>query len=444
MVAFSTLSPEDQATALHVRKVYAHLEQVGVPGDGFADGIERTREHRRLSTNPHTQQSIDLTEPELAVLRCADRYGFFKNPGSERLIPLNPRTFFPSTISKPNPEVNSITHQSSKEHEIEANRISKWTEMLEGDKRDEGSNIISYKLSDEWESQRERFSKRCYKGIPDRWRRAAWDLLIKDYGIRNQVGKWESVEALFEKFEEDAMLPSDQDVQIDLDVPRTINGHVFFHTRYGRGQRALFQVLHAFGMYCETCGYCQGMGPIAATLLNYFDAQMAYVCMVRLHDWYNLHTIFAPGFPGMVECFYVQERVIEYLLPDVHNTFTAQMISTSSYATKWYITLFANTVPFEAQLRLWDVLFLDGIDVLILASVAIVYALRGQLGPGNDFEMILSKLGGRFELGEGGAIGWIRSIRKLGRRKDLRSIMSSARVKWKGFVKDGSASKMVT
>lgn len=40
-------------------------------------------------------------------------------------------------------------------------------------------------------------------------------------------------------------------------------------------QRALFQVLHSFGMYCETCGYCQGMGPIAATLLNYFDAQVS-------------------------------------------------------------------------------------------------------------------------------------------------------------------------
>lgn len=48
---------------------------------------------------------------------------------------------------------------------------------------------------------------------------------------------------------------------------------------------------------------------------------MAYVCMVRLHDWYNLHTIFAPGFPGLVECFYIQERLIEHLLPEVHKTF---------------------------------------------------------------------------------------------------------------------------
>lgn len=28
---------------------------------------------------------------------------------------------------------------------------------------------------------------------------------------------------------------SSYDVQIDLDVPRTISGHILFHTRYGHG-----------------------------------------------------------------------------------------------------------------------------------------------------------------------------------------------------------------
>jgi hypothetical protein len=39
-------------------------------------------------------------------------------------------------------------------------------------------------------------------------------------------------------------------------------------------QRSLFHVLHAFSMVCDECGYCQGMGPIAATLLCYFDPQV--------------------------------------------------------------------------------------------------------------------------------------------------------------------------
>ena len=73
------------------------------------------------------------------------------------------------------------------------------------------------------------------------------------------------------------LTPSAEDVQIDLDVPRTISGHVLFHTRYGQGQRALFHVLHAFGLHCEDIGgYCQGMGPIAATLLCYFEPEVRF------------------------------------------------------------------------------------------------------------------------------------------------------------------------
>ena len=48
------------------------------------------------------------------------------------------------------------------------------------------------------------------------------------------------------------------------------------------------------------------------------------------------------------------------------------MISTTSYATKWYITLFANSVPFQTQLRLWDAFFLEGRDVFIITAIAIV------------------------------------------------------------------------
>lgn len=53
-------------------------------------------------------------------------------------------------------------------------------------------------------------------------------------------------------------------------------------------------------------------------------------------------------------------------------------ISTSSYATKWYITLFANSVPFATQLRLWDALLLEGLDFLVIAAVAIIWRFKGK------------------------------------------------------------------
>lgn len=43
--------------------------------------------------------------------------------------------------------------------------------------------------------------------------------------------------------------------------------------------------------------------------------------MVRLHDAYNMHGIFIHGFPGLLENFYVQERLIEHIMPDVYAAF---------------------------------------------------------------------------------------------------------------------------
>lgn len=51
--------------------------------------------------------------------------------------------------------------------------------------------------------------------------------------------------------------------------------------------------------------------------------QRAYAAMIHLHDTYELHTIFAPGFPGMLECFYVQEKLVELLMPDVSEAFVS-------------------------------------------------------------------------------------------------------------------------
>lgn len=49
-------------------------------------------------------------------------------------------------------------------------------------------------------------------------------------------------------------MPSKHDVQIDLDVPRTVNDHVLFHTRYGQGYVfGLIGNFHRVGRFSTTC-----------------------------------------------------------------------------------------------------------------------------------------------------------------------------------------------
>lgn len=134
--------------------------------------------------------------------------------------------------------------------------------------------------------------RRVFKGIPDSWRPVVWPLLLRlrasssiaTTSTTTSSHSNSSSSELAQHFAQLQTVPSQYDVQIDLDVPRTMNGHQTFFTRYGQGQVQLFQVLHAISLYSE-CGYCQGMGPIAATfLLQLPNPALAYSALTTLHD----------------------------------------------------------------------------------------------------------------------------------------------------------------
>lgn len=110
-------------------------------------------------------------------------------------------------------------------------------------------------------------------------------------------------------------------------------------------------------------------------------------------------------------------------------------ISSSSWATKHYITLFATSVPFKTQLRLWDALFLDGPDVLVLGCVGIIWAHRAALtNPKADFESILSALSGFHIVEDEDAM--CRWMRKLIEQPGLKQRLAGWRQEWREGKKD--------
>ncbi|KAF9445280.1 RabGAP/TBC [Macrolepiota fuliginosa MF-IS2] len=444
-------SEGEDMDGFHVRHTYAVLEVSGVKGDGYEEGVERTR--ARIGNSRQSQLNADaaigdgsekfrdLDPKEIQLLASVDRYGFFSIPSHDRLILLNaaPLTKRLSRVSAGPPSVSAAATSLRALPTLpkplkESRRIAKWTRMLQAGTRDAGGNIEMWRIRPSKESK---LRERVYKGIPDRWRGAAWDLLLTRFA---KMGHQELMR-LGEEYRDGLDKPSKYDVQIDLDVPRTISGHIMFKTRYGAGQRSLFHVLHSFSLRCATCGYVQGMGPIAATLLCYFEPERVYASLVRLHDAYNMHTVFSPGFPGLLEAIYIQERIIEQMMPDVYQAFKKHMISTMSYATKWYITLFANSVPFQTQLRLWDAFLLEGYDLFVAVAVGIVWVYRDHItSSAANFETVLSLLSSFFvPEDENLFLTWI--SKALGDKK-LRANINKWRADWKRLVaegKDGAA-----
>jgi hypothetical protein len=138
--------------------------------------------------------------------------------------------------------------------------------------------------------------------------------------------------------------------------------------------------------------------------------------------------------------------------------FKQQMISTTSYATKWYITLFANSVPFHTQLRLWDAFFLDGPDLFIVVAVAIVWVHKGEFGQvaglglhlteaptdyitssSATFETILSLLSSFFVPEDDDVL--LEWIEKVMSDKKTRANMQQWRADWRQLVATGQDSK---
>lgn len=110
----------------------------------------------------------------------------------------------------------------------ESERVEKWARMLEPRSRDVGGNIQTWGVRS---AKAHKLSRRAFKGIPDRWRSAAWLALIGNFANADN----DQLLALSVDYREALDKHSPYDIQIDLDVPRTINGHILFRTRYGLG-----------------------------------------------------------------------------------------------------------------------------------------------------------------------------------------------------------------
>ena len=235
----------------------------------------------------------------------------------------------------------------------EAERDDKWRKMAKPVKKARDGGGMEF----EFDTRSPKLIDRTWKGIPDRWRATAWHAFLSASAKKSPSSLSDAeLIAIFDELLEQG---SPDDVQIDLDVPRTINSHIMFRKRYRGGQRLLFRVLHCLSIYFPETGYVQGMASITATLLCYFDEQMTFVMLVRLWQLRGLEALYKPGFSGLMTA--LEEFEKGWLAGgDVAIKLEELGITTTAYGTRWYLTLFNYSLPFPAQLRVWDVFMLLG------------------------------------------------------------------------------------
>lgn len=285
-------------------------------------------------------------------------------------------------------------------------REEKWRKMAKvaENSRDGGGMVF------EFDTTSSKLIERTWKGIPDRWRATAWHAFLTASATKRKASH--SDDELISIFKKLLKQGSPDDFQIDIDVPRTINSHIMFRKRYRGGQRLLFRVLHCMSIYFPDTGYVQGMAALAATLLCYFDEEMSFVMLVRLWQLRGLDRLYQSGFGGLMQA--LDEFENSWLAGgEVSARLNDLSISPTAYGTRWYLTLFNYSIPFPAQLRVWDVFMLlgdpdddltssiaakkpdssyhGGLDVLHATSAALIDGTR-EILLDSDFENAMKVL----------------------------------------------------
>jgi Rab-GTPase-TBC domain len=237
----------------------------------------------------------------------------------------------------------------------ETEREEKWRRMATPIPSNQHGGGMAFTFN----TQDPKLIERTWKGIPDKWRATAWHAFLTASAKTRKDSI--SDEELIAAFEEYQMQSSPDDVQIDIDVPRTISSHIMFRRRYRGGQRLLFRVLHAMSLHFGDTGYVQGMAALAATLLAYYEEEKAFVMLVRLWELRGLDELYKSGFGGLMAALDDFEK--QWLgAGELANKLTDLSIGPTAYGTRWYLTLFNYSIPFPAQLRAWDVFMLLGDD----------------------------------------------------------------------------------
>eukprot|EP00011_Vannellida_sp_DIVA3-517-6-12_P005786 CAMPEP_0114628378 /NCGR_PEP_ID=MMETSP0168-20121206/12790_1 /TAXON_ID=95228 ORGANISM="Vannella sp., Strain DIVA3 517/6/12" /NCGR_SAMPLE_ID=MMETSP0168 /ASSEMBLY_ACC=CAM_ASM_000044 /LENGTH=462 /DNA_ID=CAMNT_0001839759 /DNA_START=174 /DNA_END=1562 /DNA_ORIENTATION=- len=232
------------------------------------------------------------------------------------------------------------------------------------------------------DDKKRKLAKRFRKGIPDRLRGEMWKKLLNTDALVAQNPK---------RFSELLTQSSPDEAQIQRDIHRTFPEHVFFQERGGLGQTALYDALKAYSIHNPQVGYCQGMGFIIATFLLYMTAEEAFYLLACIIDKFDMSGLFMPGFPSLMKCFYIHEQLLLGCMPRLYAHLEAQMVSASMYATKWYTCLYTISLPFNFVVRVWDVLLVNGFDVIYRVALAILKFLQKDLLK-LDFEGIMERL----------------------------------------------------
>ena len=166
---------------------------------------------------------------------------------------------------------------------------------------------------------------------------------------------------------------------IVLDVSRSE------HQMPGINPQTLLSILRAYALYNPEMEYCQGLNYVAGLMLMLFDdEEVAFRALITIVERYELVNLFNRELPKLKMHFYTMDRLIGVADTELHSHLKEEGISTTLFASAWFITIFTNTLKENAEngvlneslMQVWDYFLCSGWKAVIKVTTYIITSHR--------------------------------------------------------------------
>lgn len=202
------------------------------------------------------------------------------------------------------------------------------------------------------------------KGIPMSLRRDSWMAFSGAESSKQESGL--KYGALKDKLENSSIIEI-----IKIDLPRTFPDNIFFTTKDAL-QRQLFNILAAFAQQNADVGYCQGLNYIAGLLLLATKDEEASFWLLKMLVEKILPQYYIKSMAGLITDLAVLDELVLKADPAIHRHINSIGMPWAVATTKWFICIYAEVLPTETVLRIWDCLFYEGSKILFRVALTLI------------------------------------------------------------------------
>ncbi|CAJ1052146.1 TBC1 domain family member 1 isoform X2 [Xyrichtys novacula] len=208
------------------------------------------------------------------------------------------------------------------------------------------------------------------QGVPRQHRGEIWKFLSEQYLLRQTVPS--RPPANHTPYKELLKQLTSQQHAILIDLGRTFPTHPYFQAQLGAGQLSLFNLLKAYSLLDPEVGYCQGLSFIAGVLLLHMGEEDAFNMLKFLMFDVGLRKQYRPDMIILQIQMYQLSRLLHDYHRDLYSHLEQQEIGPSLYATPWFLTAFASHFPLGFVARVFDMLFLQGSEVIFKVALSLL------------------------------------------------------------------------